>query len=79
MPITSKRDALVKYLISEFKSKSKVKEFEEQLKYLDICDLTDDDDLNKVTSNGMIDSLKVLYALGTMSKLVEIKKYIKEQ
>ena len=78
MSITSKREHLIKHLISEL-GRNNVKAFSESLKYLDICDLTLDSDLDKVTTNGYIDTLIVLYNFGTINKIVQVKKSIKEQ
>ena len=78
MPTTAKREALVKYLVAQL-GKNNVKDFSETLKYLDICNLTLDSDLNKVTTEGYIDTLIVLYKFGTLSKVAEVKKHIKEQ
>ena len=77
MSTTLKRDALVKHLVKTL-GKHNVKEFSETLKSLDICDLTLDHDLEKVTTDGLIDSLVVLYQFGSLSKLLSIKKEIKE-
>lgn len=71
--INKLREALVDYLTKEIGIQH-IREFSESLRILDICDLKDDDDLKKVTSNGLIDTLVVLFKFGTLTKLVQIKK-----
>ncbi len=79
MSITNKRrEALVDHLVKEM-GVHHVREFSESLRILDICDLKDDNDLITVTENGMIDALIVLYRLGTLTKVIEIKGYIADQ
>ena len=79
MSITNKRrEALVDYLVKEM-GIHHVRDFSEALRILGICDLKDDQDLEIVTSHGMIDTLVVLFRLGTLSKLIEVKSHIGEQ
>ena len=77
MSTTNKREQLVVYLIAQL-GKKNVKEFSTTLRELDICDLTADEDLEKVTTGGLIDTLVVLYKFGTLTKVNDIKKAIKE-
>ena len=72
------RSALVNHLTKEM-GIDKVRDFSESLRILDICDLRDDHDLKTVTENGMIDTLIVLYRLGTLTKVIEVKNYIKDR
>jgi len=74
--INKRREALVDYLVKEL-GVHHIKDFSDSLRELDICDLKDDDDLVKVTSDGLIDTLIVLYKFGTISKLLQVKKEIK--
>ncbi len=75
----TRQQALVKHLLNELGSKSNVKEFSDSLRYLDICDLQSEEELDRVTGNGYIDTLVVLYQFGTLTKLVQVKKSIKEK
>jgi len=74
--INKRREALVDYLVKELGIHN-VRDFSESLRELDICDLKDDNDLVKVTSDGLIDTLVVLFKFGTISKLLSVKKEIK--
>jgi len=74
--INDLRTAVVDHLVKELGVKN-VREFSESLRELDICDLKDDSDLKAVTSNGLIDTLVVLYKFGTTTKLLSVKKTIK--
>jgi len=76
--INKRREALVAYLVKEM-GVHHVRDFSEALRILDICDLKDDQDLEIVTSHGMIDTLVVLFRLGTLSKIIEVKSQISEQ
>lgn len=77
MSTTNKlREALVDYLVKEM-GVHHVRDFSESLRQLDICDLKDDEDLKKVTSEGLIDTLVVLYRFGTLTKLLDVKKQLK--
>jgi len=71
-----RREALVSYLVKEM-GVHHVRDFSESLRQLDICDLKDDTDLKKVTEDGLIDTLVVLFRFGTISKLLDVKKQIK--
>ncbi len=73
---TIRRKALTDYLVKEL-GKSNTKEFSSLLRDLNICDLRDDTELEKVTHHGLIDTLVVLYKFGTLSKLYQVKKEIK--
>ena len=75
--INKRREALIEYLVKEL-GIHHVRDFSEALKELDICDLTDDIDLVKVTETGLIDTLVVLFKFGTLTKLIQVKKEIKE-
>ena len=75
--INKRREVLVEYLVKEL-GIHHVRDFSECLKELDICNLTDDKDLVKVTSEGLIDTLVVLYKFGTLTKLLEVKKEIRK-
>lgn len=75
---TTRRDHLVQYLVKELGSTDNVKEFSSNLRDLSICDLRDDDDLKAVTESGAIDTLKVLYQMGVINKLVDVQKIVKE-
>lgn len=70
---TTRRDHLVQYLVKELGSADNVKEFSSNLRDLNILDLRNDDHLAAVTTNGMIDTLVVLYKFGTLSKVLEVK------
>ncbi len=74
-----RRKHLTDWLLKELGSADKVREFSSSLRLLNILDLRDDDDLEAVTTNGLIDTLVVLYQFGTISKLVEIKTKVKFQ
>ncbi len=74
--IDERRKALIKHLVSEL-GKSSVKDFSDSLRLLDVCNLQEEEDIEKVTQDGLIDTLVVLYKFGTLSKLVQIKKEIK--
>jgi len=74
----ARRKHLTKYLLEELGSKDKVIEFSSNLRYLNICDLSKDEDLKKITEGGYVDTLKVIYQFGTLSKLVEIKESLKD-
>ncbi len=79
MSTTNKRrEALVDYLTKEL-GIHHVRDFSESLRILGVCDLLDDQDLEIVTSHGMIDTLVVLFRLGTLSKIIEVKSLISEQ
>ena len=77
MSTTNRRKALTQYLIKEL-GKSGTKEFSQLLRDLDICDLRIDEQLDRVTQDGLIDTLVVLYKFGTLSKLYHVKKEIKD-
>jgi len=74
--INKRREALVDYLVKEL-GVHHVRDFSETLRQLGVCDLKDDNDLIAVTSNGLIDTLVVLWKFGTLSKLLDVKKEIK--
>ena len=54
-----------------------MKEFSNLLRHLNICDLREDDDLKAVATTGAIDNLVVLYMMGVLNKLAQIKEIIK--
>ncbi len=76
--MSKRREALVDYLTKEL-GIHHVRDFSESLRILGICDLLDDQDLEIVTSTGLIDTLVVLFKFGTLSKLIETKSAIAEQ
>ena len=75
--INKRREALVDYPVKEI-GIAHVKDFSESLRILGVCDLLDDEELTKVTTHGLIDVLVVLYKFGTINKLIEVRKEIKE-
>ena len=74
--MNDRRTAVVNHLTKEL-GVHHVREFSESLRQLGICDLKDDTDLKKVTENGLIDTLVVLFKFGTLTKLLQVKKEIK--
>ncbi len=81
MPISiaEKRKQFTKFLIKELGSADSVKEFSQQLRDTDICDLRDDNDFENVTKGGapMLMSLLTWYNFGFLNKFIEIKQKIK--
>jgi len=76
--ITQRRKALISYMKSEGLEDEDIKSFSSALRELGLCDLRNDEDLVKVTETGAFNSFFVLYRLGVVPKLLEIKKMIKE-
>ena len=75
-----KRKHLIEFLIKELGGVEKVKHFSSLLKSLNLCNLTEDNDLEKVAANGgvILQTLVTWYMLGFLDKLNDIKKLIKE-
>ena len=76
----AKRQHLTGFLIGELGGVENAKDFSNSLRYLDLCDLKDDADLLRVTDNGgiLLQTLVSWYQLGFVSKLIEIKKKVKD-
>ena len=81
MSITAKRQHLTGFLISELGGVDKVKDFSSTLRFLDLCDLQNDEEFVRVTDNGgaILGTLVSWYQLGFISKLREIKEGIKHE
>jgi len=78
--IKSKRQHLTGFLISELGGVENVKDFSNQLRFLGLCDLKDDQEFLRVTGNGgeLLGTLVSWYQLGFVSKMVYLKEKIKE-
>ena len=75
-----RRNHLIGFLTTELDGVENVKKFSSLLKKLNLCDLTVDKELEKVTENGGA-ALQVLitwFTLGLLDKLVEVQKLIKD-
>ena len=77
--MSSMKAALAKHLKDELGSADRVKEFSNLLRSLNICDLRDEKDLKAVATTGAIETLKVLYMLGTLPKLNQVKEIIEQE
>ena len=77
----AQKSHLVGFLVTELKGNENVKEFSNNLRYLDLCDLRDDKHLKRVSENGgaLLQTLVSWNQLGFISKLVEIKKGINNE
>ena len=81
MTFQEKKKHLQKLLIEELGSKAKVKEFVELLSFLDICNLSDETEFDRITQDegARLLSLIVYYNWGILHKLESIKKHIKSK
>ncbi len=76
----NKKEQLVAFLVKELGSGEAVKDFAQQLRALHIADVSNIYDIEKLTEDesARLFSLVTHYQFGTMRKLVEIQKHIKE-
>ena len=77
----AEKSHLIGFLIRELGGQENVKEFSDNLRYLDLCNLQDEEHLTRVTENGgaLLQTLVSWNQLGFISKLVDIKKGINNE
>jgi HJR/Mrr/RecB family endonuclease len=69
----SLKGQVITWLMKEMKSKKAVSDFSNTLRSLNICDLKDDEQLERVATTGAINTLVAMYQMGILSKLIQVQ------
>jgi len=76
---SSLKRQVITWLIKEMKNRETVSEFSNTLRSLNICDLKDDEQLERVATTGAINTLVAMYQMGILSKLIQVQNIAKEK
>ena len=79
MKSSSLKRQVITWLIKEMKNRETVSEFSNTLRSLNICDLKDDEQLERVATTGAINTLVAMYQMGILSKLIQVQNIAKEK